>query len=765
MLFLEKCLQTSLNYLYLAISNRYIDWFFWRALESGPGRTQKMSCNLRWYQIRALNLLQSKIDTESLNDLSRKTYFLFFRPSSTSSDGQQVCLSPSLNGKKNCEALKQHSGLNFPHGETEEGSNNFPKISIVTPNYNQGAFLEKCIQSVLAQNYSNLEHIIIDGGSTDNSLDVIKKYEDKITFWVSEKDDGQADAINKGLKHASGEIFNWLNSDDYLEPGALFKCMKSYKKNPSAVGWIGGCRRIDPGGKILNVICPNGLDRENIGQNWNGRQFYQPSCFLSTKRVKDVGGLNSKLYFSLDLDLWIRILEKGKFVGGKGVWSNAVIHDDAKTQKLREKMHLETIRLQIKHGFYKGAIRRYEKNFEKGHFRAPEPIMLEYQSKIENSLKIYKNLLEKAVTVTVISNRPPIYDTLPLSLRNFILLQTLLANKCKINYIYTSKSKCPERFGNGLREHLNVYHISLKKEIDKIIDESNAEYVWITAANNIRYTKLVTAISERLKAKTTNCKILVDAAGFYDEGYYENNESYKNHRNVMDDKECFESIKDLLELSDILIVSNPKEKKDIEKSIGRKVVIKIIPNTYHNLEVELPYSKRRNICLIGHGDADHTIDAMRDFLENIFLPIHRVNSGIKLHIMGNNLARLREDFRSLNIQVIDVRRNLQRHLLNYKLLVIPINNNHKWLDDRVGIAAGAGVPLVINSIASKGYPVKDGEECFIADCPMEFLDKCNHILRDSVAWHNFMVKAKLMVAQNYSPEVVSKKLASLFFGT
>src|SRR5688500_3818909 len=96
-----------------------------------------------------------------------------------------------------------------------------PKISIITPTYNQGHFIEQTIQSVIEQDYPNLEYIIIDGGSTDDTLSVIKKYEKYISYWISEKDKGQSEAINKGFKKATGDVVNWLNSDDYYEPGVL----------------------------------------------------------------------------------------------------------------------------------------------------------------------------------------------------------------------------------------------------------------------------------------------------------------------------------------------------------------------------------------------------------------------------------------------------------------------------------------------------------------------------------------------------------------
>jgi len=107
-------------------------------------------------------------------------------------------------------------------------SEQFPKISIVTASYNQGQFIEETILSVLNQNYPNLEYILIDGGSTDNSVEIIRKYQQHFTYWVSEKDKGQANAINKGLQLCTGDIFNWLNSDDYLEPGSLHKIAAAF---------------------------------------------------------------------------------------------------------------------------------------------------------------------------------------------------------------------------------------------------------------------------------------------------------------------------------------------------------------------------------------------------------------------------------------------------------------------------------------------------------------------------------------------------------
>src|ERR1051325_8996633 len=109
----------------------------------------------------------------------------------------------------------------------------FPKVSIITPSFNQGQFLEASIQSVLEQDYPNLEYILVDGGSKDNSIEIIKKYQDRLTWWVAEKDKGHADALNKGFSHTTGEILAWLNSDDLYFPHAVSEAAEILKPSPA----------------------------------------------------------------------------------------------------------------------------------------------------------------------------------------------------------------------------------------------------------------------------------------------------------------------------------------------------------------------------------------------------------------------------------------------------------------------------------------------------------------------------------------------------
>ncbi len=185
-------------------------------------------------------------------------------------------------------------------------NNTWPKISIVTPSFNQGNFIEETILSVLNQNYPNLEYIIIDGGSTDQTVDIIKKYEDKIAYWVSEPDRGQSHAINKGFEKCTGEIFNWLNSDDFLEPLALYNIALNFMQSDVDV-LLGRERRIDVEGNFLNVS--QGTTVHTTLSDTIGRcHIDQSSTYFRREKLLEIFPLNEQLHYLMDGEMWIRYL-------------------------------------------------------------------------------------------------------------------------------------------------------------------------------------------------------------------------------------------------------------------------------------------------------------------------------------------------------------------------------------------------------------------------------------------------------------------------
>lgn len=191
----------------------------------------------------------------------------------------------------------------------------WPRICVVTPSFNQAPYLEKTILSVLSQDYPNIEYIIIDGGSTDGSVDIIKRYEDKLAYWVSEPDNGQTHALNKGFARATGDFFCWINSDDYFLDGAFKAFAETALQYPDADWFIGRIEEVDE----FEVPIKNVSPRYNSQQEWYAfvatRQFdvelQQPATFFSRRAWLAAGVLDESLRYVMDFDYWGRLAYLG----------------------------------------------------------------------------------------------------------------------------------------------------------------------------------------------------------------------------------------------------------------------------------------------------------------------------------------------------------------------------------------------------------------------------------------------------------------------
>lgn len=216
----------------------------------------------------------------------------------------------------------------IPESELMHTHMNWPKISIVTPSYNQAQFLEETIRSVLLQGYPNLEYIVIDGNSNDDSVEIIKKYKPWLTYWVSEPDRGQSHAINKGFDLSSGDIMAWINSDDYYAPNAFFKVALTFMQSQSF--WVAGIvHKVDAQGKVLH------LGRKYIEkmEDWYvGSLYLQQGVFWRRKLWLSAGKIDETLQYSFDYDLLLRFVQQQSFA----TWidahlANFRIHSDSKT--------------------------------------------------------------------------------------------------------------------------------------------------------------------------------------------------------------------------------------------------------------------------------------------------------------------------------------------------------------------------------------------------------------------------------------------------
>ncbi|TAE60369.1 MAG: glycosyltransferase [Nostocales cyanobacterium] len=225
----------------------------------------------------------------------------------------------------------------------------FPRITIITPSYNQGQFIEETICSVLSQNYPNLEYIIIDGGSTDDTVDIIKKYESSISYWVSEPDNGQSHAINKGLAKATGDIIAYLNSDDYYLPETLFKVAEFFLQFPDTDLLHGQCRYVNQKGEKIGEQFGNISTLAEIldlwGVWWQKRQFVQPEVFWSKRITDKIGSFKEELNFVMDYDYWLRIIQAGGIVRSLNTELSCFRFTDSQKSNYSDKVSAELLNL------------------------------------------------------------------------------------------------------------------------------------------------------------------------------------------------------------------------------------------------------------------------------------------------------------------------------------------------------------------------------------------------------------------------------------
>jgi len=224
-----------------------------------------------------------------------------------------------------------------------------PKVSIITPSFNQGQFLEASIRSVLEQDYPNVEYIIVDGGSKDNSVDVIKKYRDRLAWWVSEKDKGHADALNKGFSHATGEILAWLNSDDIYFPHAVSQAVEILKAKPEVGMVYGDADLIDDSGAPAGRFASKQTSYQQMLRG--SVHIPQATTFFRADLWRQVGPLDLSLFFSFDYDLWVRLAKVSQILYIPKRWAKFRIHDAGKTIINDDRCYPDMLRVQQREGW------------------------------------------------------------------------------------------------------------------------------------------------------------------------------------------------------------------------------------------------------------------------------------------------------------------------------------------------------------------------------------------------------------------------------
>jgi len=223
-----------------------------------------------------------------------------------------------------------------------------PLVSIITPSYNQGKFLEETIQSVLGQDYPDLEYIIIDGGSTDRSVEIIRKYSSRLGWWVSEPDQGQTDAINKGFTKASGKILAWLNSDDTYLPGAISEAVAYLQAHPEAGMVYGDANLIDEKGQVIGKFPARQTDYRRLRRGYV--HIPQQASFFRARLWKKVGPLDPSFYFAMDYDLWVRLAREAPLHHHPRLWANFRLHGSGKSVIEDDRCWPEMLRVHYREG-------------------------------------------------------------------------------------------------------------------------------------------------------------------------------------------------------------------------------------------------------------------------------------------------------------------------------------------------------------------------------------------------------------------------------
>ena len=234
-----------------------------------------------------------------------------------------------------------------------------PLVSIITPSFNQSRYIEATINSVLSQDYPNIEYMILDGDSQDGTVEIIKKYENKLAWWVSEKDKGQTDAINKGFARAKGEILAWLNSDDTYEPGAISAAVKYLQEHPEAGMVYGDCNFINEDGRVIGKFGAAQTNQKLLRQGYV--HIPQQTMFFRAELWKRVGPLDPSFYFAMDYDLWTRISARAELKYVPQTWANFRLHTSGKTIVADDRCWPEMVRVHYRDGgsFFSVIIAKY----------------------------------------------------------------------------------------------------------------------------------------------------------------------------------------------------------------------------------------------------------------------------------------------------------------------------------------------------------------------------------------------------------------------
>jgi len=379
-------------------------------------------------------------------------------------------------------------------------------------------------------------------------------------------------------------------------------------------------------------------------------------------------------------------------------------------------------------------------------------------ARIRELRRIEANTIDNLHRITFISYTIPRADSTSSEFRLINILKILLQNNHKIDFLYCARLWNESKYTKFFEGDISFTYLPLNVEdYHKLLADKSPDYIWITELWRINYVDFVTKLSTEVKQGYPSYKIVVDTIDFHFKEFYRKYELTQNPDDLKRANEFLKHEEVLYRQADIVFVISEDEKKDIQDNIPDIKRIEVIPNIHEISDITRPFNKRRNICFVGHFGNKHNVDAAIFFIKKISQLILEKNPYVEFHLLGNGAEKYKNSFKSPNVRVIGGLKYLQKALKYYRLFVCPMTYG-AGMKGKIGGAVAAGIPVVTTAIGAEGFPFTDGEECFIADSPEEFAERCNQCLADPVLWQHLSVKSRLMMAENFSPGVIAGRI-------
>ena len=373
---------------------------------------------------------------------------------------------------------------------------------------------------------------------------------------------------------------------------------------------------------------------------------------------------------------------------------------------------------------------------------------------------------KRQLRITFVSDVLPVFDRTSANLRIYKILNILMNAGHNIDYLYFKKTDNDDKYKNAFAGAVNF--VCLQPVIDNFINhfrsnvKQKIDYVWITNLWDTDYGRFAIALSKWLKANQSGTQIIVDTMDFHYKKLMRKYNISRDDKDLTQAKLFLEIEKQLYPLADSVLTVTEIEKREILENINSVRNITVIPNIHTILPQPRDFVRRRHICFLGALHIGHNADAVRWFLKEVFPFIVENSPDTQFHILGFNAEKVRAEFEANpNVKVVGYVEDAESAVANYRVFVCPMIYG-AGMKGKLGVAAAAGTPIVTTTIGAEGFDFIDGQNCFIADDPQQFAQKCLHLLNDAYVWQNFSTRAREMIANKFGVEPVSRMLYSLF---